>query len=92
MKNHKLLKFEANWCAPCKYMAPIVENVLSDNVYSDLRLICINIDDESSQEAIQQFGIRSIPTLILLDDNDQIINKLIGSANAEQIKEFLSKQ
>lgn len=92
MENSRLLKFEASWCAPCRHMTPIVEGVLNDSVYSDVELVSVNIDDEVGQEAARQFSVRNIPTLVLLDDNNQVVNTLVGTASADQVREFLSKR
>jgi thioredoxin-like negative regulator of GroEL len=73
-------------------MTPVVEGVLSDNVYSDVELISVNVDDEVGQEAARQFSIRNIPTLVLLDNNNQVVNTLVGTASEDQVREFLSKR
>jgi len=88
----KLMKFWAEWCAPCRFMSPVVEGVLEDSLYSDVELISVNIDDEIGQEAAKEFSIRSIPTLVLLNDKDQVVSTLIGTASADQLREFLSKR
>lgn len=86
----KLIKFEASWCAPCRNMSPVIEDVLKDNL--DVDLINVDVDDESGQEAVREFNIRSIPTLILLNEKNQIINTLIGTASKDKLREFLSKR
>jgi thioredoxin-like negative regulator of GroEL len=73
-------------------MTPVVEGVLSDNVYSDVELISVNVDDEVGQEAARQFSVRNIPTLVLLDNNNQVVNTLVGTASEDQVREFLSKR
>jgi thioredoxin-like negative regulator of GroEL len=92
MENHRLLKFEASWCAPCRYMSPIIEGVLNDGLYSDVELVNVNIDDEIGQDTARAFSVRSIPTLILMNDRNQIVNILIGTASEDQVREFLSKR
>jgi thiol-disulfide isomerase/thioredoxin len=86
----KLLKFSASWCGPCRYMSPIVEGVLGDTVYDDVELISVDIDEEEGQEFARMFNVRSIPTLILLDDTDKVVNTLIGAADENELREFLS--
>lgn len=88
----KLIKFWAEWCAPCRFMAPIIEDVLKDSLYSSVELISINIDDETGQKTAREFGVRSIPTFILINDKNQVINTLIGTASDIQVREFLSKR
>lgn len=88
----KLMKFWASWCAPCRFMAPVVEGVLNDGLYSDVELVSINIDDETGQAAAREFGVRNIPTLVLLDNNNRVVNTLVGTASEAQVREFLSKR
>ncbi len=88
----KLMKFWAEWCAPCRYMTPIVEGVLEDSVYSDVDLISVNVDEEHGQEAAREFSIRNIPTLVLLDSDNRVLNTLVGTASEDQLREFLSKR
>jgi thioredoxin-like negative regulator of GroEL len=73
-------------------MAPIIEDVLKDSLYSSVELISINIDDETGQKTAREFGVRSIPTFILINDKNQVINTLIGTASDIQVREFLSKR
>lgn len=62
-----LIKFYADWCGPCKMFAPTVEKVASEN---GLRLVSVNVDQE--QETAEQYGVRGIPTLILLEDEVEV--------------------
>lgn len=80
-----LMRFNAPWCAPCRAMKPVVEKVLAE--FADIEYVDINIDE--NPEMAVEHGIRSIPTLILV--NDQGAKRLVGSATAEQVKEFLSQ-
>jgi thioredoxin 1 len=88
----RLMKFWADWCMPCRFMTPVVEGVLKDSVYDDVELVSVNVDEEMGQEAAKKFCIKSIPTLVLLDDNDQVLSTLIGTASEDQVREFLSKR
>jgi len=91
-KRVKLMKFEASRCAPCRYMVPIIDSVLKDSLYSNVELVNVNVDDETGQEAARKFSVRSIPTFILLDNKDQVVDILIGTASEDQVREFLSKR
>ena len=81
----KLMKFEAPWCAPCRAMKPVVEEVLSD--FDSIELVEVNIDEDS--DSAVNHGVRSIPTLILLKDGKKI-GSLIGSRSVEELREFLT--
>jgi thioredoxin len=86
--NVKLLKFWAEWCFPCKVMAPIVEKVLDEEDFNNVELISINIEEDP--DAAREYHIRAIPTLLLVNDENIVINTLTGSASVDQVKEFLS--
>ena len=60
--------FYANWCMPCKMLAPIVEKVAREN---NVKLAKVNVDE--NEDLVREFGIMSIPTLILFKEGE--INK-----------------
>ena len=59
-----LVDFFATWCGPCKMLSPILEEISSDR--SDTKIIKVDVDE--CQSLAKQFGVMSIPTLILMDD------------------------
>ncbi len=68
-----LVDFWAEWCGPCKNLAPILEEI-SDELKDKVKIGKINIDD--NQELAAKFSIRSIPTMILFKDGDSIDTKV----------------
>jgi thioredoxin-like negative regulator of GroEL len=69
-------------------MAPIVEKVLDEEDFNNVELISINIEEDP--DAAREYHIRAIPTLLLVNDENIVINTLTGSASVDQVKEFLS--
>ncbi|MBO7535832.1 MAG: thioredoxin [Bacilli bacterium] len=70
--NLVLVDFYADWCGPCKMLAPIISEIkeeLKDKVY----VIKVNVDQE--EELADKFGIYSIPTLVLIKDGKEIDRK-----------------
>ena len=80
----KLMKFSASWCGPCKMLSRVMEDV----DLGDVQLMNIDIDENSDLAA--QYGIRGVPTMILLDGSDNEIGRLVGMVNEAKIKEFIN--
>lgn len=82
-----LVDFWAPWCAPCKSLGPILERV--ETAYEGrFKLVKINSDNE--QQLAQAFGIKSLPTCVLLM-NGQPVDGFMGALPEGQIKQFLDK-
>lgn len=80
-----LLDFWAVWCGPCKMIAPIVEQIAGER--SDVLVGKIDVD--SQMELAVQFGIVSIPTLIVMEKG-QIVAKSVGYQSREEILKLLN--
>ncbi len=80
-----LLDFWAEWCGPCKMIAPLLDEAADE--YADrLSVVKINIDENPNTP--QKFGIRSIPTLMIFKDGAPQAQKL-GAMSKSQLVEFL---
>jgi thioredoxin 1 len=80
-----LIDFWAEWCGPCKMIAPILDDV-ADEYVDRLAIKKLNIDENPN--IAQKFGIRSIPTLMLFKDGAVHAQKL-GAMSKSQLTEFL---
>ena len=79
-----LLDFWAPWCAPCRMLAPVVEEIANER--ADIKVGKINIDEQS--ELANKFGIMSIPTLVVIK-NGKIIQQVSGVRPKNAILEML---
>ncbi|KAF1026614.1 MAG: Thioredoxin 1 [Burkholderia plantarii] len=80
-----LLDFWAEWCGPCKMIAPILDDVAKE--YADkLQIAKINVDDNTATPA--RFGVRGIPTLILFK-NGVLAAQKVGALSKSQLTAFL---
>ena len=75
-----LLDFWAPWCGPCRMVVPIVEEIADER--PDIKVGKINVDEEV--ELASQFGIMSIPTLVVIE-NGKIVNQAMGGRPKEAI-------
>ena len=79
-----LLDFWASWCAPCRMVAPIVEEIAGER--GDIKVGKINVDEEP--ELTNKFSIMSIPTLVVMK-NGKIVQQVSGARPKNAILEML---
>ena len=82
-----LIDFWAEWCGPCKFLVPVIDEVAED--YSDrVKFVKLNIDNNPSNT--QKFGIRGIPTLLLFKNGEKI-DTSVGVLSKSELASFLDK-
>ncbi len=82
-----LVDFYADWCGPCRALAPIVDEV-ADSFQGQVTFSKLNIDDNPNVTA--KYGVMSIPTLILFKDG-KAVERLVGLVPKERLEEFVKK-
>ena len=78
----KILKFQADWCEPCKALTKLIEEI-----DTKIEIEVIDIDKEPLTSA--KYGIRSVPTLVKIDENG-IVDRITGYKNKKQIEDFIN--
>ena len=81
-----LVDFWAEWCAPCRAIAPIVKELADDNG-DKLKVVKMNIDD--SPQTPGTYGIRSIPTVLVFKDG-QVVSQLTGARPKGDFQELVN--
>ena len=79
-----LLDFWASWCGPCRMVSPIVDEIAAER--SDIKVGKINVDEQP--ELAAQFGVMSIPTLVVMKSG-RIVNQAVGARPKAQILAML---
>lgn len=82
-----LVDFWAEWCGPCRALGPLVDKVAEEN-QGKLKVVKLNVDENPETPA--RYGVRGIPTLILLKDG-QLVDQLIGSVPKNKLDEFVAR-
>jgi thioredoxin 1 len=82
-----LVDFWAVWCGPCKMIAPIVEELAAEY---EGKLKIGKVDVDSNQQIAMQFGIRSIPTLLVFKGG-KVVEQIVGAAPKKALVDKLSK-
>ena len=80
-----LVDYWAEWCGPCKMIAPILDEIATE--YGDRLKIC-KLDIDANQETPPKYGIRGIPTLMLFKDGEVSATK-VGALSKSQLAAFL---
>ena len=80
-----LIDFWAAWCGPCKIMKPVVQQFA--DAHPDVNVYFCNVDEES--EMAQAFGVRSIPTLVFMEDGE-VKGRKVGNVPPAIIEELIN--
>ncbi len=81
-----LVDFSADWCGPCKMMAPVVDQIAEEN--DDIKVGKINVDDE--QDLAAKYGVMSIPTIGFFKGGD-IVDKSVGAKPKSELLKMIGK-
>ena len=82
-----LLDFSAKWCGPCRMLAPVLEEM--EQAYAK-RIKILTVDVDQEPELAQQFGVVSIPMVVLLQ-NGKAVDTFVGYRSKDQVQTFLNQ-
>ena len=79
----RILRFTASWCGPCKMLAKNLESV---NANIPIEVVDIDVHNEVAMD----YGIRSVPTLVMLDENTEI-KRIVGMQSLKQLEDWINE-
>jgi thioredoxin 1 len=82
-----LVDFWAEWCAPCRMIAPTIDAIAEDFAAS-AKVVKLNVDENTS--TAQRYGIKGIPTLILFSEGKEV-ERVVGATSKESIMKMIEK-
>lgn len=87
LKDNCIIKFEADWCGPCKALTPVVDKVAAE---LDVEVIKVNVDTE--KEFAAQYGVKNIPMLVAIKDGKPAADGvLVGNKGEQAVRDFFQK-
>lgn len=81
-----LVDFYADWCGPCKMMAPVIEKIASEN--QDIKVCKVNVDNE--QSLAMQYRVMSIPTFLIIKNGD-VADRIVGAVSKSELEAIINK-
>jgi thioredoxin 1 len=82
-----VLYFTADWCNPCKKVRPIVEELNREQIIAKFFMIDADIENEM----VSDFGIKSVPTFVLIRDNKEV-SRTTGAKTKEELLSFINEE
>lgn len=82
-----LVDYWAEWCGPCKMIAPVLDELASE---FEGKISITKVDVDTNAAIAQKYGIRGIPTLMIFKDGE-VFDTRVGAATKGQLKEFIEK-
>jgi len=89
MELKTVIDCSASWCGPCQVFAKTFEKVKEMEQYKDIEFKSVDIEDD--ELLVQKYTIRNVPSILLLDENDELIYKLVGNIPLKDFTDVLDK-
>jgi len=82
-----VVDFWAEWCGPCKFIAPALEEIATGNLSSKMRIVKLNVDENPQTAA--KYNVMSIPTLMVFK-NGELASRHVGAVPKAQLEKWIS--
>ena len=80
---------EHGWCGPCRVLAPIFHKTSQMKEFEGIDFYELDIDDDDNAELVQQYQIRNVPTVLVVDENNEIVRRIVGAVPENQFISML---
>lgn len=89
----KIIKCSTVWCGPCRAYAPVFRTVGEMDKYKDIEFKSVDVEnDDDGERLCEKYQIRTVPTTLLLDENDELIVKVGGALSAAKLTELIDER
>ena len=87
-----IVKLSSEWCAPCKLYKTTFEKASKMDEYKDLTFKEMDIEnDEGAEMFVEKYQVKSVPTTLLLDENEDVIYKIMGNVPLKDLTETINQ-
>jgi len=83
----EIVKVWAEWCGPCKTLAPIFERVSKMDEFKDITFREVNAEDDD--DFAEKYSVRNLPTILFLDENGDVIKRSVGSMRENELIDLI---
>ena len=83
-----IIKFSAEWCGPCKMLAPVLEEI--SNEISDVDIFEVDIDDDTKEELVKQYSVNVVPTIIFVKKGETVAS-FSGYKPKDEILKYINE-
>lgn len=80
----KILRFTAKWCTPCKSLEKLLQEIGVDGKQIEVLDI-----DQTDRSILMQYGVRSVPTMIKIDENGHVLGALVGLHDRQKLTDWI---
>ena len=88
----QIIKLSATWCAPCRFYAETFHKVSEKEEFKDIEFKAYDIEnDEEAEPLVNKFGVRGVPTTLIMGENGELIYKLTGNIKEADLVEAINE-
>lgn len=87
----KVIKLSATWCAPCRFYAETFHKVSEKEEFKDIEFKALDIEkDDEAESLVNKFGVRSVPTTLIMGDDGELIYKVSGNLKETNLVDVIN--